>query len=576
MRYSVILLVLIAVPGVAQAPGVPEGQMRGIVHLHTWHSDGLLGTRSCDLWAQRYGAEFAMMSDHAHKLGDTSAMLDSYPKIPGEYRVEMGKMPIDAAGYINEIAGACDVMPTGAWLEVGEESHFLVCLGYGRDLARNAGEIIRLSRQTKTLGTQKVILEIDKILQETGGFMIAAHPCNSRYPFNYNFNGCRSAVGVEFFNGPRSEHWANFRELLRLQRESARPLVATGGADVHIPEGALGELEGAIEKDAARSFFLGGMDELVSYRPSRRFTYIFGRSQNPVVIACQIRDARGYCAYGETVITGISAEPGTKYCPRRTNDTFSVKTRGLPRSVKMLRVAFVDDETSEISEIEVPWTDDFGSRLASFRISQIRKYPHHSGKMFLATEEFVTSAIIVLADPEEVAKKIEELRGSPPIIESPAVPKNSIRRSAERAEPPATGLPFDPAKYSHRYQPDTDARFHGPSLAVFDENWQGWVSCEIGPGVVITRPIKLTSDGASLGGKIRFGNWSAEGRSPTGEVTKYFITGDAHSKDEAEISVWSQGEGYAKLVIAIYGISEQAVGGQAMSYLRYFSMVKVH
>jgi hypothetical protein len=424
VRYAAILLVLFALPAVADVPEVPLGQMRGMLHWHTWRSDGVFSAWTSAEYAKTYGAEFIFGSDHAHKLADTKTMLDSFAKIPEQYQVEMGKMPIEAPAYLDEWTATSSVLPAAGWFEVGEESHFLVCPGYGMLAKENAGEIVRLGRQTKALGTQEVIKRIDKILQATGGFMIAAHPVNPQYPFNYNFNGCRSAVGCGFFNGLRSEHWKNFDFMLRLQRESARPVIAVAEVDLHLTDDFLTGATAAVFGQKAVDSFRIGLDDVKSYRQSRRFTYIYGRSTNSTLIACQIRDGRSYAAYGDVTLPRMTAEPGTSYFPPPGNDRFEIQSRGLPQEVSNLRAAFVDDETGEISECEAPWTNNQdGSRSAVFSVNKLRKLEDHSGKLILATTEFVTSAITVLGNPQAIAKRIQEEK-IVPVIESPAVPKS--------------------------------------------------------------------------------------------------------------------------------------------------------
>lgn len=528
MRYLVILLLVLLSVGFAHAQAtlvgprelllplpqammgelspVPDGQMRIMLHWHTLASDGYCSAGTSSIWAERYGAQMLMITDHAHVLGQSESELDLYDKGPLHYKIVLGKPIFTGPSYLKMVAGVRGPIPVSAWLEIGEESHFLVFPGYGRDMDEVMTRLVELGCKTKTLGTQKVIDQIDKILQETGGFMIEAHPMNSRYPFNYNFDGCQCAVGVEFFNGPRSEHWRNFDRLLEVQRHTARPVIATAGVDLHVPEGAAGEFEGAAGKGAAQSFFKGQLDDIISYRPSQRFTYTFGVSQDPIVIACQIRDGYGYCATGNTVITGFTSGPGTKFCPPRGTDVSYITTRGLPDSVKVMRVAFVDDETGEISENEVPWVDDYtGTRMASFSINKLRHDPTHPGKLFMATTEFVTSAVIVLGNPEALAEKIAAIqRGDAPQQDSPAAPPFGTEPAppaqVQQPAPATTQQPISEAEAMTQIQDLTSrlsnvlaglpAELRATAYSRYQERYASWVGFGIHGAVEILGRLK--------------------------------------------------------------------------------------
>jgi hypothetical protein len=479
-----------------------------MLHWHTWRSDGVFSAWTSAEYAKTYGAEFLFGSDHAHKLADTKTMLDSFAKIPEQYQVEMGKMPIEAETYLDEWASISS-LPSAGWLEVGEESHFLVCPGYGMLAKENAGEIVRLGRQTKTLGTQEVIKRIDKILQSTGGFMIAAHPVNRQYPFNYNFTGCHSAVGCGFFNGLRSEHWDNFKMMLRLQRDSARPVVAVAEVDLHLTDDYLTGAAAAVFGQKAVDSFKIGLNDLKSYRQSKRYTYVFGRSTNPTVIACQIRDGHSYAAYGDVTLPRMTAEPGTSYSPPPGDDRFEIQARGLPQEISSLRAAFVDDETGEVSECDTAWTNNQdGSRSAIFSVNRLRKLEDHSGKLILATTEFVTSAIIVLGNPQAIAKKIEQGKatqatgGTTTAIATPVIPQPTE------------------VKYDFRYRTDNQL-----TVLQFNKDGAGKIRFQFNPGAtVVELPVVLKANYNGYSGQADFtgvtSEWEGRSYETTGDYLK--------------------------------------------------------
>jgi len=466
----------------------PEGQMRIMIHWHTTASDGLSSPQTSVLWAKKYGAEALFFSDHAHVLGREYTELDLYNKGFLHYKIAVKKPVYNGASYYDLIR-AVQGMPVGAWLEVGEESHFLVCPGFGDDIKEVMDEVVKLGCRTKELGTQAVIEQIAEIITDHGGFIIMAHPMNPSYPFNYNFDRVRCPVGVEFFNGARKEHWENWKRLLEVQRHSAFPAIATDGNDVHIPSDTLTELASVVGNAAAEGFFKDDLDELRNYRQSKRFTYVIGKSQNPTVIACQIRDASEYCAYGSAQVVDWTSVPGTRFCPPRGQDVFYVKCR-VSQDVKTMRAAFVDDETTEVTEIEVPLERDYvGLCTGQFSVNKLRKDPSHSGKLLMATTEWVTGAVIILADPRSVALKIAEIQaGLTPKIESPAVSLNPVQIKPE-AKPAVQSSPPDFSGYEFRFhKPVTEGDLDVEAWFGFNRELKGRIYIIVGGG---PNPIDL-------------------------------------------------------------------------------------
>ncbi|MFH1910003.1 MAG: hypothetical protein ABIJ72_02350 [bacterium] len=440
MKTLIAVVAVLVCSWVVAEPPVPDGQMRIVMHAHYDGDDGFRTMREVIQHFKDLGAEAVVMTPHAHVLPESETYLDKYTRWLGVYRIKFKKAALTAVDYLRDVDDACDILPVVPGFEVGTDpSHFLAVPCWIEGLDRLCQEIIKIGQQINTIGYPTAIRAIDRIMQETGGFMIQAHPFNPSYPFVYDFSECQSAVGVEFMNERWSDHDNTRDRLLEVQKTTSRPAIATSGVDFHLDEGDAGTIEGFLAntkeysgtagkaKAIAQTFLNAtAYENRLAYIPSKRWVYLFGRTQNPMLIATLIRDGRCYAAYDEARIVAITAMPGMKYKPA-VGSEFVISTRGIPAESQALDFCFVDDVTKEVTKRFIRWHDDpDGTRTASVKMSDLRRDASHPGKLIISSPWFTTSAICI------------EASASPQVAEQPKGPTSTSIPPAVEVQTPAT------------------------------------------------------------------------------------------------------------------------------------------
>jgi len=496
------------------APPVPDGQMRVVPHVHYNGDDGFRSMRTAVQYFKDLGAEAVIMTPHAHVLPESETYLDKYTRWLGVYRIKFKKGALTAVDYLRDVDDACDILPVVPGFEIGTDpSHFLAVPCWVEGLDRFCEDIIKIGQQINTIGYPTAIRAIDRIMQETGGFMIQAHPFNPSYPFVYDFSECQSAVGVEFMNERWSDHDNTRDRLLEVQKTTTRPVIATSGVDFHLDESDAGTIEGFLAntkeypgtagkaKAIAQTFLNAtAYENRLSYVPNKRWVYVYGRTQNPMLIATLIRDGRCYAAYDEARIVAITAMPGMKYKPA-VGSEFVISTRGIPAESQALDFCFVDDVTKEITKRFIRWHDDpDGTRTASVKMSDLRRDPSHLGKLIISSPWFTTSAICIEAS---ASPQVAEQPKGPTSISIPPAVVIQISR-AKPIQPPqvpatkptagqqvAVGS-INPSQWANRYRFVSDDLDKYEWLLVYNNNLEGIVELTVHPGAPPIRlPVKF-------------------------------------------------------------------------------------